>query len=133
MKSARRPGASKTVGCLALSLAIGLFVGIIPGEGQVQTYTEITGTVSDSSGAAIPGAPVTLKDENSGQVRRATTNASGSYSFLSIPPATYTVTVSAGGFKTAQVTHRVAQVGQPAQTDFTLTVGEAAQTVTVSA
>jgi len=97
----------------AVGLVLALLGATLPGFAQVQTYTDMTGSVFDSSGAAIQGAAVTLLDENTGQVRNVIRNQSGAYSFLSIPPGTYTVTVAFGEFKTAEVTHRVAQVGQP--------------------
>lgn len=100
---------------------------------QVQTNTEINGTVSDVQGGVIPGAAITLKNQNTGAIQTGTSNGSGSYSFLSILPGTYTVTAAHSGFQTAEVTNRVAQVAEPAVVDFVLSVGQTSQTVTVSA
>src|ERR1041384_1054784 len=132
MRNPSNRGAYRLAAIGLAVLALGLFGVTLPGAAQVQTDTAMTGAVSDSSGAVIHGAVVSLKNENTGEVRSTPTNSSGAYSFLSIPPGTYTLRVALPGFKTAEITHRVAQVGQPAQADFLLEVGESAQTVTVS-
>jgi len=103
------------------------------GRAQVETYTEISGIVKDTSGAVIPGAVVTLTNQNTGAVRTTTTNASGSYVFLSIPPGTYSVKASKAGFRSSEVTNRVASVAEPALVDFVMTPGAVRQTVTISA
>lgn len=65
-----------------------------------QQNGSLTGIVSDSSGAVVPGATVTLKNEVSGDERKLLTNAEGFFNFASIPSATYTVIVEMKGFKT---------------------------------
>jgi hypothetical protein len=118
---------------LGLSV-LGFFLGtILPVAAQVQTNTEISGTVSDTQGAMVPGASVSLRNQDTGEVQKTTSNGAGSYAFLSIPPGTYTVTASHVGFKAAEVTNRVAQVAEPAQVDLKLEVGQVSQTVSVSA
>ena len=108
-------------------------LGTLYAAAQVQTYSEISGTVSDTTGAVVPGVTITLKEQNTGAVRTIVTGANGRYSFLSIPPGTYTIKASGTGFKTVEVSNRIAQVGQPARVDFALTVGQSSQTVVVSA
>ncbi|HLV02605.1 MAG TPA: carboxypeptidase-like regulatory domain-containing protein, partial [Acidobacteriota bacterium] len=71
---------------------------------QVQTTTAINGTVRDTSGAAIPGVTITIRDQATGAVRETVTDESGYYSVLSLRPSTYTITASLPGFKTAVVT-----------------------------
>src|ERR1017187_3702902 len=58
----------------------------------------LSGTVSDTSGAVVPKAKVILKNQASNSTRESVTNGSGIFSFASIPPATYTLTVSAPNF-----------------------------------
>ena len=102
-------------------------------EAQVETTTGIRGLVSDSSGAIVPGAQVEVRNINTGEKRTDVTNGQGSYSFLSLLPGTYNVTVTKQGFKTGAVVNRVLQVGVPAEVDVTLQLGATAETVTVSA
>src|SRR5580700_11206856 len=66
--------------------------------GQNATGT-ISGTVADSSGAVIPKATVVLTDEATKSKRETVSNGSGFFSFVAILPSTYTLTVSAAGFK----------------------------------
>jgi Carboxypeptidase regulatory-like domain len=99
---------------------------------QVQTTTAITGTVTDSSGALLPGVEVVVTDQDTGTVRRTITNDSGLYVIQSLKPGTYSISASLTGFKTAVVKDRQVQVTIPAQVNLVMQVGELAETVTVS-
>jgi hypothetical protein len=98
---------------------------------QIAT-TSLRGTIKDPSGAVVPGARITLVDKATGSTLSATSSNTGFYDLLQIPPATYTITVSAPGFgdqtKVAELL-----VNQPATVDFTLTVQSSTVTVDVSA
>jgi hypothetical protein len=100
---------------------------------QVETSTSISGLVRDPSGALIPGATVTIKNQETGAERTTTTNSAGFYVFPSVPPGTYDVVVAMEGFKRTEVKGRVAQVTAPAQVDVVLEVGQVTESVTVSA
>src|SRR5271157_3095002 len=100
---------------------------------QVETSTSIRGLVKDSSGALVPGASVTIRNTGTNEERTATTDSSGFYAFPSLLPGTYNVAVTHSGFRRAEVTGRVAEVTESAQVDFVLQLGEASQSVTVSA
>src|SRR5262249_17591047 len=63
-------------------------------------YGTLTGIVSDASQAVVSGATITFRDQQSGSQRDTTTNSDGYYSFSSVPPGTYLLTVSAPGFDT---------------------------------
>jgi len=102
-------------------------------KAQVQTTTAISGTVTDPTGAVIPHASVTVKNQGTGAIQAGAANSSGFYSFPSLAPGTYTVTVSHLGFEVTEVRDRVVQVAQPALVDVTLRVGSTAQTVSVTA
>ncbi len=93
---------------------------------------DITGTVTDPSGGAIPGATVTLKSLDTGATQTDTTNAAGTYRFTLLKPGHYTVTASESGFQETQNTLEVA-VGQVAHSDFRLAVGRSTTTVEVTA
>src|SRR5271156_5847832 len=72
---------------------------------------DLTGTVTDPSGAVVSGATVTLKSDSTGTSHTATSNASGAYRFSLLPPGTYTITADAPGFSKSQTTANVS-VGQ---------------------
>ena len=98
-----------------------------------QTGTSnITGTIRDANGAAVPGATVTAKNEATGVVSTQTTTDSGLYSFSSLPVGQYTITVEKQGFKTLQKTNNTLQVGEPLTVDGALEIGQVSETVTVS-
>lgn len=98
---------------------------------QIAT-TSLRGVVKDPSGAVIPGAKITLTNGANGQVFTATSDAAGSYTFATIPPATYTIAATAAGFgKQSKIAQLL--VNQPATVNFTMTVQATAQVVNVSA
>jgi hypothetical protein len=107
----------------ALCIALSLF-------GQVIT-SSITGTVSDSSGAAVPGASVTIADPAQGVSRIATTNSVGNYLISGLPAGTYSLTISAKGFAPYQGTGIILQSAQDIHTNVSLTVGTVTSAVTV--
>src|SRR5262245_1488911 len=97
-----------------------------------QTGTSsITGTIIDTSGAVVPGATVTAKNEATGVTYTQTTTDSGLYSFSSLPVGNYTITVEKQGFKTLLKTNNALQVGEPLVVDGSLEVGSVSETVTV--
>jgi hypothetical protein len=98
-----------------------------------QTFGEITGHVSDASGASVPQATITLTNSGTSAVRTATTTDAGDYSFPSVPPGSYSVRVEHPGFKTAATNNVAVQVQQAVRLDFTLEVGELSQSVEVAA
>ena len=63
-----------------------------------QSATSLHGTVFDTKGAVITGATVTLENGSIGYTRSTKTDHQGVYQFLQVPPATYTVNISASGF-----------------------------------
>src|SRR4029079_6308348 len=81
-----------------------------PVQGQTD-QGRIVGTVTDSTGAIVPGATVAAKNERTGEERTTTTNDLGSYIISPLKPSTYTVTVTATNLK-AQVTNVQLLVGQ---------------------
>lgn len=98
---------------------------------QTTTTGDLTGTVSDPSGAIIPSAKVTLKDNSKGSVQDSQTNKDGIYHFYLLPPGSYTLTVEATGFKTTSRATVVA-LGQVTELNVQVTLTEGSQTVTVT-
>ena len=99
--------------------------------GQAET-AQITGTVYDPSGAAIPSATVTVRSVDTGSVREMTTSASGTYTATDLLPGEYQVGATAPGF--VQVQQRVTvTVGAKLALDMHLTVGQASTVVEVNA
>ncbi|MFZ0662229.1 MAG: TonB-dependent receptor [Acidobacteriaceae bacterium] len=117
--------------CFA-AIALPLFLAFAgTGIAQIAT-TSLRGVIKDSSGAVVPRATITLTNGATGQKLSATSNSTGQYSFATIPPARYNITVSATGFGNQT---KVAEllVNQPATVDFTVTVKAISQVVNVSA
>ncbi len=67
-------------------------------------FGTITGTVSDSTGAVVPNAAITLTNKSSGDIRRSTTNTDGYFSYSSVPAGQYDLLVAAAGFRRYEVT-----------------------------
>lgn len=99
-----------------------------------QTSTSrIGGTVTDATGAVVPGATVTAKNEATGVAYTQQTTAAGLYAFPSLPVGSYTITVEKQGFKTFTRTNNVLEVGTPLTVDVVLTPGDVSEVVTVQA
>jgi hypothetical protein len=93
---------------------------------------DLQGTVRDQNGAAVPNASVTARNVGTNFSREATSNDDGFYKIISLPPGTYEVTVKATKFKTAVIQKVTVTVGQTADQDIPLEVGDVTATVTVS-
>jgi hypothetical protein len=96
------------------------------------TASSIIGTVSDASGAVIPGATVVVKSNSTGTEFNATTNEQGGFTIPAVDPGTYTVTVTLMGFKTAVVSDVVVNAATPASVRIRLEVGGLEETIVVS-
>ncbi len=98
-----------------------------------QFLSGIEGTVTDSTGAAIPGAKITITNTRLGVTQSATSNGAGYFHFSSIAASTYNIVIQKTGFQTWRQEGLVVQVGQTRTVAPTLKVGTVAQQVTVSA
>lgn len=107
-------------------------VALAPLPARAQNFGEITGTVTDPSGAVVSAAVVTLTNLATNQQRRITTNQTGNFSMPFLVPGGYSVKVESPGFKTATRPDIVLQVGAVQRVDFVLEVGEITQNVEVS-
>jgi hypothetical protein len=113
---------SLAAACLTISFA-----------GAQTTTARLTGTVTDPSGAAVSNATVTITNDVTGQSRTVTTNGSGLFVAVSLPPSTYDIRISAPGFSAAVQQNVTLAVGQELDRDFTLPLAGAETSVTVSA
>ena len=85
--------------------------------GQTAT-TQITGLVTDSSGATVPGAAVTVTNADTNATRKTQTNSEGYYTVPFLPAGKYSVSVERQGFKTASQTGLTLDVERVARIDF---------------
>jgi hypothetical protein len=99
--------------------------------GQSLTTGQISGTISDATGAVVPDLKVVLKSLEKGTQQEANTNSTGAYQFSLLPPGSYSVTVEASGFQGVSRQVEVA-VGRIATVDISLAIGKATETVMVS-
>ncbi len=97
------------------------------------TTGAIFGAVVDSTGAAIPGATVTLTDVRTEVKQTTTTNGQGEYTYSNVKPSNYTVASSATGFKTLTQTGVTVAANQNVHVPFTLPSGQVSESVEVEA
>ena len=118
----------------SLVAALGLVVLTLAPAAYAQvTSATIVGTVTDETGAALPGVTVTAKNVETGFIRTVPTNESGAYRLEFLPIGTYTVETVLSGFKTVTRSGILLQVNDTARVDATMGVGGVAETVTVQA
>jgi hypothetical protein len=117
---------------LAATLLGALF---LMGHGVVaqSISSAVNGAATDETGAAIPGAAVTLTNVNTGVSLTGTTDASGNYSFPLVPLGYYNLVVAKPGFATYKLNNFNVVVGQRATEDVKMSVASAKQEVTVNA
>lgn len=115
--------------CLSIVILIALTF-VIAGYGQVINAT-LSGTVSDSTGALIPGVEVTARQVETGVVSMSVTNESGTYRFGSLQPGPYEVGALLPGFQ-SQAIRVTLGTAQQIRQNFVMQVGTVAQTVEVS-
>ena len=116
----------------AIVLGLALFAAAIPSKAQV-LYGSVVGTVTDSTGAVIPGASVTLTNQGTSQSLSASTDGSGSYTFSNVLAGTYDLNVQAEGFGTVTEEGIVVTVNRVRRNDVSLELGSVTETVTVAA
>ena len=119
------------MGCrwLLALLAASLFVVPLFATGPTGA---ITGTVTDPSGAVVPGARITVRDEGTNATREVETNEDGDYTVALLPPAHYRVSVEKAGFHRSILRDVALDVEQTARVDFTLQVGALNEELTVT-
>jgi hypothetical protein len=117
---------------LKLSVVVVLILGVVPGFGQQAFWGGIVGNVTDKTGAAVPGAAVTITNTDTNVQLPLKTNSLGYYQALKLTPGNYQVTATATGFGSFIRKGLVLGGGQQVRVDVPLQVGTAAQTVEVT-
>jgi hypothetical protein len=108
-------------------------VTFLPFSFGQKTTGDIAGTVTDQSGAALPGSTLTLTDQSTGAARKATSDAQGNFRFLQLPVGSYTITATREGFKTTSQKDVEVHVATVTTMPVHLEVGATTETVTVEA
>src|ERR1700746_3431326 len=109
------------------------FVLAVASSLAAQTFRgTILGTVTDASGAVVPGAKVSVKNLATGLERTSEASADGSYTLPELPIGTYSVTVTQSGFQTSITSNVVVDVATERRVDVVLKTGQVSTTVEVS-
>src|SRR5690242_9319479 len=95
-------------------------------------YGSVAGTVSDQTGAVVPGAAITIVNDNTGFTRNTTAGSAGDYRLTDLPGGTYTLSVTAQGFKPVKPTGINVAAGSVNHQNVQLSVVAVTQAVTVS-
>jgi hypothetical protein len=117
-----------------LAVFLGLLAAVsFPGllRAQSNVSGDIAGIITDSSGAAVPHAQVTVTSNQTGQAKTGVSGANGDFRVSLLTPGDYKVSITAPGFQTADLTVSVS-AGVVANEDVKLTVGQASTTVEVT-
>jgi hypothetical protein len=119
---------------LSIFVLVGSFYLLLPEVtfSQGETTSAIGGQVSDASGAAVPGAAVTVTNKETGQKRGARTDDSGRFNFPQLKPGAYSVQVEAEGFESQENAAVSAALGQKQTVDFRLKIAQSNQSVEIS-
>ncbi len=128
---ALRSGVRKSVVAL-FSLFVGCLLMLPFGASAQEFRATISGTVTDPSGAVVPGASVEVREKGTGAISRTTSDGAGQYVVPFLLPGDYSITVKAAGFQTLNRSNITLQAQEHPIINLQLTVGSANQTVTVT-
>ena len=103
----------------------------LPVLGQSTAAGSLTGTVTDPTGAVVPGASVIVKSNETGQTFTAKSSDEGTFTVPALSSGLYTATISAKNFKQARVTEIKVDAGKPSSINVALEIGSQAETVTI--
>ena len=120
---------SRTMNCLFVLLSCMLFAAFVFAQ---ETTGGLQGTVKDATGAVVSQAHVEIRGTSLVGAKTADTDSGGYYRFANLPPGTYTVVVSASGFKSVKREGLTIEVGHLPTVDLALEVGAAAEVVEVT-
>ena len=116
---------------LLISATVVFCVGGAMSQSQ-SNAADLQGTVRDPQGAAVKGATVTARNLATNVTRDSTSNDEGAYQILGLPPGNYEITAEAQGFSKARIASVTLTVGQTAQLDIPMAIGDIGATVNIS-
>ena len=120
----------KLIGSLALACAAGIFM---PQQLFGQGYGSISGTVTDTTGAVIPGATITATQAGTGLAQKTTSSAEGTYVFPALAPSVYTLSAAHDGFEAYKEKDLQVRADSALTANVALKAGSTSETVTVNA
>jgi len=118
---------------LLAPLILACLFGTISTSAQTMGAATLQGTVTDRSGAVVPGAQAVITSQSTGVSRQLTTNSDGFFSATDLRPGTYKIVVSKAGFSVQETDNVVLTVGAIREVDVQLALATASKTVVVSA
>jgi hypothetical protein len=116
-----------------IMLLASAFVNLCPAFAQNTSSGTVIGVATDSQGAVIAGAAITLTDLQLQTKRTEPSNDSGGYVFVNVPPGTYSLTASMPGFSTTKIDGLIVSVGTQTTANVKLSIGQTATTIEVQA
>ena len=123
----------RTLLARGLAIALAAAVALLPANASAQAlYGTIAGTVTDDSGASIPGATVTVLNQGTGLEVSGVTDETGAFTIRNLQPGTYTVKASLQGFKEYVQTGLPVGQNETSQVQAKLEVGALTESVTVT-
>jgi hypothetical protein len=122
----------KTLTLQAIALSV-FVLGLCDPTLAQQTLGGITGTITDTSGSAVPDTNVTAVQDSTGLTRTATSNSSGTYAFVNLPIGTYTLTYTRDGFDSSKYPDINVQADRTVTLNVSLKVGSVSTSVEVDA
>jgi hypothetical protein len=125
----------KHVGLLVvLAWAFPIVFAPVPAYAQTAGSGSMFGSVVDESGQVVPGADIIITNENTGEVRRGTSNEVGDYTFQGLQPGPYTVRAELTGFKPFEIRNNIVLANNRlSMRPLRLEVGTLTETVSVTA
>jgi len=119
---------------LSVYFAIPLLLGTpTAAYSQADFTARLRGTIEDPSGGVVPGATLSIQNDSTGVVNKTRSDGAGRYTFTTLPPGAYTITVEATGFNKLVQGGIVLRVSQQSVYDIVLPVGQVTSTVEVTA